>query len=101
MKTSSFSALKKKLLLDPAIRKEYQRLGSEFELVRILIQRRLQRGLTQAALAKKLKTKQSAVARLESGSYNPTISFLNKVAHALDTEVVISFIDRQKVGVHK
>lgn len=43
----------------------------------------------QAALAKKMKTKQSAIARLESGNYNPTLLFLAKVAKALDARVKI------------
>jgi len=35
-------------------------------------------------------TKQSAISRFESGSYNTTIGFLYKVADALDTKLTIS-----------
>ncbi|MSU75810.1 MAG: XRE family transcriptional regulator [Candidatus Magasanikbacteria bacterium] len=86
----SFSVLKKKLLKDPAVRKVYKELGPEFELIRMIIQKRMHKGLTQTALARKIGTKQSAIARLESGEYNPTVAFLGKVAKALDTRLSIS-----------
>ena len=86
----NFKTHKKKLLKDPAFRREYDALGPEFALIEALIEKRLERGLTQEALAKKLGTKQSAIARLESGSYNQTLSFLNRVAIALDAKVKVS-----------
>lgn len=86
----SFSTLKKKWLKDPAVRKEYDKLGSEFALAEMIIEKRIQRGMTQAQLAKKIGTKQSAIARLESGSYNPSIEFLNKVAVALNARLAVS-----------
>lgn len=92
---TSLAALKKKLLKDPAVRAEYERLGPEFELIHALIEKRLQRGYTQADLARKMNTKQSAIARLESGSYNMTLAFLDRAARALDTHVVVSFSDKK------
>ena len=47
--------------------------------------------MSQTDLAKKLGTKQSAVSRLESGTFNPTLSFLKKLSKALDSSLVISF----------
>jgi len=52
---------------------------------------RAKKKLTQKALAKKLGTKQSAIARLESGRANPTLEFMQKTAEALDKKLVISF----------
>jgi predicted transcriptional regulator len=86
----SFNTHKKKLLKDSDFRREYDALASEFALIEDLIEKRLERGLTQAALAKKIGTKQSAIARLESGSYNPSLLFLRKVARALDAKVEVS-----------
>ena len=88
----NFNAHKKKLLKDPAFRREYDALAPEFEFIEELIEKRLERGLTQAALAKKIGTKQSAIARLESGSYNPSISFLQRVAKALDARLQVSIL---------
>lgn len=95
MRFYPFSETKKKLLKNKKFRAEYKKLEPEFELACKLIEKRIQRGLTQAALAKKMKTKQSAIARLESGSYNMTLAFLDRTARALDTRVVISLSDKK------
>ena len=88
MKT--YKQFKNNLLKDKEIKRVYDELGSEFELVRMLIKKRLERGITQAELARRVGTKQSAIARLESGRYNPTIAVLRKVAKALNADVKIS-----------
>lgn len=64
----SYAQIKKQLLKNPEIRKEYDALGPEFALVEAIIKKRLAKGMSQAALARKVGTKQSAIARLESGT---------------------------------
>ncbi|MFH2097793.1 MAG: helix-turn-helix transcriptional regulator [bacterium] len=86
----SYKTLKSQLLKDKGIKKAYDELGPEFELVQLVIKKRLEQGLTQAELAKKIGTKQAAISRLESGTSNPTVSFLQKVAEALGTRLNIS-----------
>ena len=87
---SSFKNFKKQLLKNPEIKKAYDELGPEFALVEMLIKKRLEQKLTQAQLAKKIGTKQSAISRLEQGSYNPSLVFLKKVTKALNAELQIS-----------
>lgn len=87
----SYKTFKKQLLKDKTIQQAYNKLEPEFVLVQKLIEKRLKQGLTQAQLAKKLGTKQTAISRLESGTYNPTIGFLSKVAAALKVKLTISF----------
>jgi len=69
----NYKRLKAKLLKDKQIKKTYGELGSEFELIHLIIQRRISRGFTQNDLAKRIGTKQSAISRLESGTYNPSL----------------------------
>ena len=85
----SYKKLRAELLKNKEFRKAYDELGPEFELIRMLIEKRLRKGLTQTALARKLGMKQSAIARLESGTANPTIGSLQKVAHALDAKLKV------------
>ncbi|MFI5205475.1 MAG: multiprotein-bridging factor 1 family protein, partial [Candidatus Paceibacterales bacterium] len=59
-------------------------------LIEAIIKKRLENKLTQAQLAKKLGTKQSAISRLEQGSYNPSLKFLKKVSAALNAKLQIS-----------
>ena len=90
----NYRQLKAKLLKDKEVRKAYDNLGPEFALIEMIIKRRIEEGLTQRELARKIGTKQSAVSRLESGSYNPSIAFLQKVADALDTKLKVSLLEK-------
>lgn len=87
----NFKSLRKELLKKPAVKKEYDQLKSEYSLIAQLIQKRLDKKLTQKQLAQKIGTKQSAISRLESGSYNPSIVFLQKIAQAFDSQLSIQF----------
>lgn len=88
MKT--YSNFKKELLKNKKLRKEYDKLAPEFAIAQTIIEKRLEKGLSQSELAQKIGTKQSAISRLESGNYNPSIIFLEKVAKALNLNLVIS-----------
>ena len=85
----NYKQFKTKLLKDRKILKAYEDIGPEFNLVRMIIQNRIKRGLTQKELAQKIGTKQSAISRLESGVSNPTISVLRRVAKAMDARIEI------------
>ena len=94
MQKKTYRQLKKELLKDKKIKYAYEKLGPEFAVIEMIIKRRIERGLTQRELARKIGTKQSAVSRLESGSYNSSITFLQKVADALDTKLKVSLRER-------
>lgn len=64
---------------------ETSRFFNQFKL------RRVQKKLTQAELAQKMDVGQSMIANFESGKANPTLSFLQKMAKALDAEFKLTF----------
>lgn len=86
---SKWEDLEKELLSDPETKKEYDKLAPRYAVVSQLISARLKKGMTQEELAKKVGTKQSAIARLESGSINPTLAFLEKLVSALGSKLII------------
>ena len=88
---SKISDLHEKWSRDPDYRTSYDELGPEFELVRSLIQARIDAGLTQAELAERMNTTQSVVARLESGRVRPSTRTLEKIAQSTGTRLIISF----------
>lgn len=87
----NYSQFKKRLLKDESVRKAYEVLEPEFAVAQAVIEKRIEMGLTQSQLAQIVGTKQSAIARLESGNYNPSVTFLGKVAKALGLHLEISF----------
>jgi len=47
---------------------------------------RIERGFTQFELAERMGTTESAVSRMDSGKYNPSLLLLIKTADALEME---------------
>jgi len=81
--------LKNELLQDPKFRKEYNKENPKLDVALMIEEARIVRGITQKELAKKMNTKQSAISRAESGDYLPSLSFLEKMAKALDTKLIM------------
>jgi transcriptional regulator with XRE-family HTH domain len=50
---------------------------------------RMDAGLTQAELANRMGTAQSAIARMESGGVRPILETLEKLANALGKDLVV------------
>jgi HTH-type transcriptional regulator / antitoxin HipB len=48
-------------------------------------------GVSQSELARRAKTSQPAIARLEKGQVSPTVISLDRIARALGSELVIDF----------
>ncbi|MBP5328400.1 MAG: helix-turn-helix transcriptional regulator [Spirochaetaceae bacterium] len=84
-----FDRLKADLLKDPEFKAEYDALEPEYKLIKQLIKARADNHMTQKQLAEKVGTRQSNIARLESGNYNPSFQFLQKVAKALNRTLSI------------
>lgn len=76
---------------DPAYGAAFEALREEYAIAAALIAARSHAGLTQAELAERMGTTQSAVARLESGKVRPSTSTLEKVAKATGTRLKVSF----------
>lgn len=81
----------KEQLKDPEFKREYDRLEPRYALIRKLIEARIKKKFTQKELAGRMKTKQSAIARFESGEVNPTFDFAQKLAEALKISITVTF----------
>jgi transcriptional regulator with XRE-family HTH domain len=88
VKMVRFEDLKAELLSDPEVRAEYEALEPAYQVARL----RILRGLTQAELADMVGTKQPSIARLESGTKEPTMAFLRKVADALGYRLEVNLV---------
>jgi predicted transcriptional regulator len=80
--TIPFEEFKARLLGDPGVKAEYDALAPEFEISAELVKARMRAGLSQAELAARMGTSQSAIARLESGQTLPSTKTLLRYAEA-------------------
>ena len=85
----NFQTHKKQLLKNPAFAKAYAESEREYQVARMLIKARLDRGYTQADLARVLHTQQSVISRAEQAKTVPSLSFLKKAAKALDVKLLV------------
>ena len=76
----------------PNVKRLYDAMEPEYALIRCMIEKRAKCEITQAELARKMGTKQSAISRFEAGGTNPTIGFLYKLADVLDVKLKISVV---------
>lgn len=83
--------LKDRALQTPEVRREYDALEEEFELIDKLLKMRTAAGLTQEELARRMGTKKSNICRLERGNTNPSWKILKKYAHACGFEITVDF----------
>jgi len=75
----------------PGYRAAYDGLEEEFAIVSAMIEARERAGLTQAQVAKRMKTTQTVVARLEGGRTRPSTRTLERFAHATGAKLRIVF----------
>jgi ribosome-binding protein aMBF1 (putative translation factor) len=75
---------------DPAYREAYDALEGEFALVDVLLRARTRARLSQAEVASRMGTTESAVSRLESGRVKPSTRTLERYAEATGHRLRIS-----------
>jgi len=86
-----FSSARKEWMKNSEFKKAKREIHQEYALIHQIIDGRVKNNISQKELAKRLGTGQSAVSRLESGTYNPSYKFLQKLAKALETDLTITF----------
>jgi len=72
-------------------RREAERLAPYEGFARAIIRLRIDHHLTQADLAKRVRTTGSAIARLESGRHRPNVDTLQRIARAYGGRLVVGF----------
>jgi len=88
---TNWDTFKKKLLKDPEFKRLYEESQPEFEIARALIRARIEQKMTQKELARKLNTTQSVISRVEQAKTSPSLSFLKRLAAALNTTLQVQF----------
>ncbi|MCD7827686.1 MAG: helix-turn-helix transcriptional regulator [Clostridiales bacterium] len=84
-----FSDVKELLMKDAEFKAEYEKLKPRYDIVSQIINERSKQNITQEELALRAGTQKSNISRLESGTYNPSLDFLIKVAGSLGKQVEI------------
>lgn len=92
MKTYTFRQHLTESLKNSEFRKAWEESEAEYQISRALIAARLDRKISQRALAEKANTTQAVISRLENMSANPSIGLIQKVASALNLKLKIQLV---------
>jgi len=81
----------KELLVKPGFEEVLKETQLEYQIARAIVEARVKRGITQENLARTMKTKQSVISRVENAKTVPSLTFLKRLAHALNASLQVQF----------
>ncbi|MBO0903183.1 helix-turn-helix domain-containing protein [Jiella sonneratiae] len=87
--TISLDELAAKHLADPEVKAAYDAMANEFGVAKALIAARSAAKLSQKDVAERMRTSQSAIARMESGRQSVSTGSIQKYATAVGRPITI------------
>ncbi len=82
-------------LKDPEFKKEWDDIQPEMDVIRAMIDTRIEQNLTQKELAARTGIDQADISKLENGTRNPSLKLLKKLASGLGMQLKIEFVPMQ------
>ena len=79
-------------LKDPDFKKEWDDIQPEMDVIRAMIDARIEQNLTQKDLAARTGIDQADISKLENGTRNPSLKLLKKLASGLGMRLKIEFV---------
>lgn len=95
-----WSKVRNEILSNPEVKKEYEKLKPEYEIIREVLNARKNRNLTQQQLADRTGINRADISRLENGNSNPTIAQLQRIAEGMGMTLKVEFVPKDKVGTN-
>ena len=77
---------------DSEFREEYEALQPEINIMRAMMEARIEAGMTQMELSERSGISQADISRLENGTRNPSLELLKRLAAAMNTTLKIEFV---------
>ncbi|MEE3469492.1 MAG: helix-turn-helix transcriptional regulator [Butyrivibrio hungatei] len=93
---SSYKDYKKKALQNPEVKKEYDALAPEYDIIQAMIDARKSQNLTQKELSDRTGITQADISRIEKGTRNPSLEMLKRLALGLGMQLKVEFIKPSK-----
>lgn len=75
---------------NPEFSAEYEALEAQYAFARQVIAARIEAGITQAELARRVGTSQANISKLEHGTLNPSFDMARRVAAGLGKRLNVS-----------
>ncbi len=89
---SRYEEYKKKALQNPEVKKEYDALEPEYDIIQAMIDARKEQNLTQKELSARTGITQADISRIEKGTRNPSLEMMKRLAQGLGMQLKVEFI---------
>ena len=87
---TTFEEFLEEELKDPGFRKVWEASEADYQIARQMIKARLEKKMSQRALAKKANTTQARIWELEGQNANPSLATLKRISGALGIKFQLS-----------
>lgn len=86
------SDFKKQMLSNPDVKREYDALEEEFDIIQAMIDSRKKQKITQKELSERTGITQADISRIENGTRNPSLEMLKRLAKGLGMRLRVEII---------
>ncbi len=94
---SNFRDYLNERLQDEELKKEWDDIQPELDIIRAIIDARISNNLTQKELAQRTGIDQGDISKLERGTRNPSLKLLKRLADGMDMDLKIEFVPKKVV----
>jgi predicted transcriptional regulator len=92
MAMSSYKNYKERVLQNPEVKAEYDQLQPEYDIIQAMIDARVSQNITQKELSARTGISQADISRIETGTRNPSLSMVKKLAQGLGMQLKLEFV---------
>lgn len=89
---SSYKEYKERALKNPEIKKEYDALEVEYDIIQAMIDARNNQHLTQKDLSERTGITQADISRIENGTRNPSLAMVKRLAEGLGMRLKLEYL---------
>lgn len=87
-----YADLKKELLENDEVKKEYEALEPEYQLIKAIIDAREEKSLSQQALSELTGIDRGDISKIENGNANPSLRTMKRLAAGLGKRLKIEMV---------
>lgn len=87
-----YSEIKNKYLSNPEVKKAYEEMEPEYQLICAIIEARQEKNISQQELADVTGIDRADISKIENGNANPSLKTIKRVAEGLGKKVEIRFV---------
>ena len=91
---SCYKNYKKRALQNPEVKAEYDALQSEYDIIQVIIDARVQQNMTQKDLSARTEITLADISRIENGTRNSSLNMVKKLAQGLGMQLKLEFIPK-------